>query len=286
MDSFQYEPLQPNGNQVRLLCFSDDPGGQPGYTLKTFKLNESPPYDALSYTWGPPLPTKIICLNKRSFEVRENLWDFLDHIGRTGITVLDKDNCYLLPPTYLWIDQICIDQSSKGEKSHQVGRMSEIYKQSQRVIVWLGCDDQHSDTAMRLMADIRLVQRPIYKKDSSDFPADYWTAMSKDYQNNLPRLLNDRHSVENLLRRRYWGRLWIVQEFVLAQALLLVCGSYAIPSTALTNLIYVSEIPRWFGKSSVITIPKSVHRLFTARNERETGVTFSLPEIQMIDLFA
>jgi len=64
MDSFQYEPLQPNGNQVRLLCFSDDPGGQPGYTLKTFDINECPPYDALSYMWGPPLPTRIISLNK------------------------------------------------------------------------------------------------------------------------------------------------------------------------------------------------------------------------------
>ena len=185
MDSFQYEPLQPNGNQVRLLCFSDDPGGQPGYTLKTFDINECPPYDALSYMWGPPLPTRIISLNKRSFEVRKNLWDFLDRIERTDITVLDKGDCHLLHPTYLWIDQICIDQSSMGEKSHQVKRMSEIYKQSQRVIVWLGCDDPHSNTAMRLLADIRLVQQPFWGIDSPGFLRNLWGAMSIDYENNL-----------------------------------------------------------------------------------------------------
>lgn len=152
------------------------------------------------------------------------------------------------------------------------------------MIIWLGRDDPHSNTAMRLLADIRLVQQPLYEIDSPGFLQNLWGAMSIDYENNLPRLLNNRHSVENLLHRPYWSRLWIVQEFVLAQSLLLVCGSYAIPSTALTDLIYISELPGWLFEPSVITIPRSVSRLFTTRNERKAGVTFSLPEIQMISL--
>lgn len=202
MDPFQHQSLQPNGNEIRLLCFSGNPGGQPSYTLKTFKLNECPPYDALSYTWEPSLPCKVISLNEGSYEVGGNLWDFLNHITRASITVLDRGNCRLLHPAYLWIDQICIDQSSKGEKSHQVQRMGEIYKQSQRVIVWLGRDDQHSDTTMRLIADISLAQGQTHKEDYPDSYMLFLDAPFKKYQEYLPRLLTNRLSVESFLRDR------------------------------------------------------------------------------------
>ncbi|EPE27041.1 hypothetical protein GLAREA_02955 [Glarea lozoyensis ATCC 20868] len=277
MDPFQYEPLQPNGNQIRLLCFSDDPGGQLSYTLKTFKLDECPPYEALSYTWGPALPTKIISLNERPHEVRENLGDFLDCVTRTGITILDGDGM-LLRPTYLWVDQICIDQSSNGEKSHQVERMGEIYKQAQRVIVWLGCDDQDSDTAMRLIADISLIQGRIHREDFPNY-LTFLAASFNKYKDDLPRLLADRQSLENFLHRPYWSRLWIVQEFVLAQDLLLVCGSHALMLTSLTTFIWVSGLPSWFSGHSIITFPSSVYSLFEARRGRKAGVKFSLPNL-------
>ncbi|EUC44242.1 hypothetical protein COCMIDRAFT_53227, partial [Bipolaris oryzae ATCC 44560] len=139
MDHFQYKPLDPNGNHIRLLRFSDELG----YALDSFDLNQCPPYEALSYTWGPPLPTSTITVNEKPFEIRENLSDFLDRI-RIGITLLDKHDCPLLHPKYLWIDQLCINQASEEEKSHQVSRMAGIYKQAQRVIVWLGRGDEHS----------------------------------------------------------------------------------------------------------------------------------------------
>ncbi|KAF1988632.1 hypothetical protein K402DRAFT_328250, partial [Aulographum hederae CBS 113979] len=163
----------------------------------------------------PPLPTKIITLNERSIEIRENLWDFLERI-RNGITFLDEDYCPLLPPKYLWIDQVCINQNSKKEKSHQVSRMAEIFKQAQRVIVWLGRDDQQSGTAMRLMADTWFVKQAP-QTGPPNFPGfGLWNALHNEHKHYLQRLLNDRNSVETLLHRLYWNRLWIVQEFVLA----------------------------------------------------------------------
>lgn len=38
----------------------------------------------------------------------------------------------------IWIDAVCIDQDDDTEKTHQIGLMSKIYGQANRVIIWLG----------------------------------------------------------------------------------------------------------------------------------------------------
>lgn len=39
-----------------------------------------PPYDALSYYWGDPKPTRKIYLNDTLIDIHEALWEFLDQI--------------------------------------------------------------------------------------------------------------------------------------------------------------------------------------------------------------
>lgn len=287
MDLFQYEPLDPNGNHIRLLRFSDEVGSQPGYALDSFDLNECPLYEALSYTWGPPLPTCNITLNERSFEIRENLSDFLERM-RSGITLLDKDDCPLLHPRYLWIDQLCINQSSEEEKSHQVERMAQIYKQAQRVIVWLGRDDQQSGTAMRLIADTRFVEEIPTQNFHPTYPgASLWYALQEKHPDYLQRLLKDHQSVDNLLHRPYWDRLWVVQEFVLAQDIVLACGPCAITLAAIRRLITIATLPRVFLRTSFwnfIAIAKPIIDLLNARSERSIGNGFLLPEGHLMNL--
>lgn len=38
---------------------------------------------------------------------------------------------------YVWIDQICIDQENKCEKSQQIRLTSEIYRCAAGMIIWL-----------------------------------------------------------------------------------------------------------------------------------------------------
>ncbi|KAI3579715.1 heterokaryon incompatibility, partial [Fusarium oxysporum f. sp. albedinis] len=40
--------------------------------------------------------------------------------------------------SFLWIDQICINQSDIDERNHQVPIMGNIYRKAYRVFVWLG----------------------------------------------------------------------------------------------------------------------------------------------------
>jgi hypothetical protein len=41
-------------------------------------------------------------------------------------------------PKFLWIDQVCIDQTNVSERNSQVACMTEIYRRASRVLVWLG----------------------------------------------------------------------------------------------------------------------------------------------------
>lgn len=41
----------------------------------------------------------------------------------------------------LWIDALCINQKDVTERGHQVGIMHEIYRNTQKNLIWLGHDD-------------------------------------------------------------------------------------------------------------------------------------------------
>jgi hypothetical protein len=45
----------------------------------------------------------------------------------------------------LWIDAICIDQSSMDERNQQVELMGDVYSKARRVILWLGEESTFSD---------------------------------------------------------------------------------------------------------------------------------------------
>ena len=180
-DPYQYTSLDTTRQQIRLLKLKRRARGDrpPHYDLHTFDIEEAPPYKALSYRWGEPDPTHSIRVNSRRFLVRENLFRFLQH---------HQDS------QYLWIDQICIDQLNDDERNHQVNMMSQIYKDCDCVIVWLGTDTAKFREAVDAFA---------YK----------------------PKL----EPLSILLFDLYFTRLWIVQEILLARKVRVVCKGEAGP---------------------------------------------------------
>jgi hypothetical protein len=120
MNRLCHTPLDQPKDQIRLARVVPNNNTSVDCRLETFDVEDCPPYEALSYTWGSKSPALTISLNGKDFEIRENLWCFLKRISegsilhrRAGI-VGDE----VLQSAYLWIDQICIDQSSSSEKSH------------------------------------------------------------------------------------------------------------------------------------------------------------------------
>ncbi|PQE30991.1 heterokaryon incompatibility protein [Rutstroemia sp. NJR-2017a WRK4] len=118
-------------------------------TLVTADLSStSLQYDTLSYVWGKPVFNATIYINISTVAGNNN---------KNSNSNIDTDRQAVIPFRVtaslhralvrlrapdairtLWVDQICINQSSSADRSAQVARMSRIYGQSRRVVAWLG----------------------------------------------------------------------------------------------------------------------------------------------------
>lgn len=151
-------------------------------TIDAFEVDKAPSYMALSYTWGHLTPLHTIRLNGKRYSIRDNLFDFLKAFGARDIGQQSH---------YLWIDQLCINQSNKNERGHQVEMMKDIYRNARFVISWL---------------------------DMSCLEAFHGVATGELNYNEM------RAHMIAILSNQYFSRLWIVQEFLLAKETQFVCG--------------------------------------------------------------
>jgi hypothetical protein len=179
---------------IRLLELNCDEGLSETSSIIPCKLHgvalaAAPEYTALSYVWGSPDATKAILLDGQPFSVRENLWNFLAEYRVRGSGGL------------LWIDALCIDQSSIKERNHQVAIMKHIYLNARLVIAWLGLDLEETLSAISELA-------PAASQTPPENP--FW-----DREVGIELALSNVRLGEN----EYWKRLWIVQEFILAQSI-------------------------------------------------------------------
>ena len=204
MDDFKHQPLEFPVAQIRLFrltrsslkASNELEGG-----LEIFGLDDDcPKYTALSYVWGSEDDCKAIWIDGRPLSIRRNLYDFLRSYS-SSVNPAEKpsrtssDGLNLTMHTYLWIDQLCIDQLDSIERGLQIQLMSRIYSQAAQTLVWLGAHDDQIADAMNSL-----------RHGSNE-------QMQKD-ENNL---------ADVLARNSYWTRLWVLQEL---HSLKILC-SYA-----------------------------------------------------------
>lgn len=114
-------------------------------------LDSAPPFEALSYCWGNSLQPYKAPITIRANQDDDQVPDSQIEASFVPLTAsLAKMLAYLprhcIPPnhisSYVWIDQICINQSKEGEgereKTHQISFMRDIYSKATRVLIWLG----------------------------------------------------------------------------------------------------------------------------------------------------
>jgi hypothetical protein len=104
--------------------------------LREVRFNAVPVYSAISYTWDDQIPTVWIVCNDRFLAITKNCADIIHCCRRTDSIVT------------IWVDQICIDQSSITDKNHYVSRMDDIYEKAAEVLVWI--PDLDEDTFLLL----------------------------------------------------------------------------------------------------------------------------------------
>jgi hypothetical protein len=193
---FPGPPFSPLGHtEIRLVEIHPGEFDDPiAISINSVDLANNPSYDALSYVWdpqdgtiNPTSPVKpALVINHDSYPI--NLGPNLDAAIR--YLRLKPDSLRgTQAPQILWIDALCINQEIVLERNHQVGLMKTIYSSAQRVLIWLGPPQNDSDLVIDALRTGHL--------DSL----------------NLLRFID---SLELLLRRSWFGRVWIAQELTLS----------------------------------------------------------------------
>lgn len=196
-----YKPLGSRSFRLISLIPAKSVSSPPKCVMNDYKLlgDNCPLYEALSYTWGNPQSSLPITLNGYSVHVSPNLYTALQYLRkRIGRRVL-------------WIDALCINQTDSTERNHQVSQMRDIFSNAWQVIAWLGESEKGSEYVMQTLGHDPKAKR---------FPAS-----ARPY------------AVEEFLKRPYWGRVWIVQELIVAKRVTLKCGPYSVPWSAFEDFI-------------------------------------------------
>ncbi|KAH7196324.1 heterokaryon incompatibility protein-domain-containing protein [Fusarium flagelliforme] len=213
-----YSSLGHDTKEVRLLTIhpSIDRDGPICCALTTVPLSCAGPYKALSYVWGDPTSTSKLSIGGAELEITRNLAIALRYIRHSTESQV------------FWIDAICINQADMSERCEQVLLMAEIYRQADRVIAWLGEEENDSSVAMNMLSKL----------------ANVWSAY-RDHNINPGRALNCIPNafelaiwtaIRHIFMRAWWARLWIYQEVILARSITLSCGQNSLDWEDLVNV--------------------------------------------------
>ncbi|KAH7327451.1 heterokaryon incompatibility protein-domain-containing protein [Rhexocercosporidium sp. MPI-PUGE-AT-0058] len=135
--------------------------------VKVVSLDDPPPYRALSYVWGPPPHESSIFCHGKELLVSESCVAALRHLrGKYTVKIL-------------WIDAICIDQSSLEERGHQVKLMGDVYSNAQRTWIWLGESTSESDFVMDFLNNFINVKEQISGRSQSHQEKALWQEIKK-----------------------------------------------------------------------------------------------------------
>jgi hypothetical protein len=209
---YEANPLDAASGEIQLLNLL--PGRRDHQLCLSFHimtLYDSAFYTAASYMWGTASATREILLDGEPFLIRENLWKFLCELrARSAVSQREAEN----RPDMLWLDAICINQDDIEERNQQVAMMEEIYPNAEEVAVWLGSEADNSTLAMKAF--------------ETRETREQWST-------------EEGRAMLELFNRTYWRRVWIVQEFVLAQKLTINCGKKHVSGQDLVSLVRTTE---------------------------------------------
>lgn len=222
MASYDYTRLDLARDAIRLLRLEKGYSAEP-LRCELFEAHlhdiDGIPYEALSYTWGDASAKREVIVNQQSFSITANL--------ETALRALRLPHQDRL----LWVDAICIDQSSDVEKSHQVGQMRLVYKLAEQVIIWLGPSSEDIDLLMGLAntLDLHASRTKSWEQEwESIVVANGGPATDMFYRAYM--------ALDELLARPWFRRVWIIQEVASARSAVVVCGAKSISSRTFAQM--------------------------------------------------
>lgn len=185
-----HKPLK-NMQEIRLFELSPgDESAEIHGTLHHKALNETGPFEALSYTWTLAFKSSTLKTPDGDLPITPALEAALRRIRRTTT------------PRLLWIDAICIDQENFHEKASQIRMLKSIFRSAETVVAWLGKDHMNSHSAIEALLQIR----------AAELGPDQWPhglpTVPESWHDGYP-LPNDSiwEDIDALFKRRWFKRV-------------------------------------------------------------------------------
>ena len=213
--NYQYTPLR-NQSATRLCVLHPGQKEEPiACSLVEVDLDkENPHYTALSYTWGDSSrPARVHC-GGCQVAVTASLHSALSRLRAAE-------------PRVLWADGLCIDQSDDGlhDRERQVKMMDQIFSKAHEVLVDLGESNEHSNAALEAMSlSWTSHQEPNVVRGAEE-------SRSRQPDSRDPPWVG----FKEIVSRKWFLRMWIIQEYVLARDVRLMVGKQTIDYDALLS---------------------------------------------------
>ncbi|KAK0715330.1 heterokaryon incompatibility protein-domain-containing protein [Lasiosphaeris hirsuta] len=209
-------------------------------------------YNALSYCWEGSIEPSPYAHQRRDRIVVE------ETDGSTSQLLISPALSTALrylriqgQPLPLFIDQICINQADKAEKSQQINLMGDIYRGCECVVSWLDVATRYTDALFDFLPRVsenelllQLMQNPPRAsallqsgiERRADFGGDEtlrqdvegMTALTREHWLHFPH-----RGFLEMCMRRWFRRIWIVQEACLGREMVFVCGRRSCSAGAL-----------------------------------------------------
>lgn len=205
---YQHYP-QPQGRWFRLLRLLPA-SGTPSCTLECVEVGHtSLQYQALSYVWGTDSPSDDLVCNGQLLKVGRNLNSAL-------IAIREKDE-----EKILWVDAICINQQDVQERYQQVTMMGTIYMNATCVLIWVGEDE--TNDAYECFNLIRETNKVLIQMLSLHGEVDRIPKLSA-VAGSLRGNAKEWDRVKRLMDRKWFTRVWVLQEVGLARTGVILNG--------------------------------------------------------------
>lgn len=211
--------------------------------------------------------TRVIWCNGERMNIYQNLHDALLQLRRSS----SYDD--------YWIDAVCINQDDLVERNQQVQMMGRIYSCAKSVTIWLGtCPLILSSAIAKLEHDNGLI-----------LPIDN-SATARDKLEAYITLAAGRY----LFSRRYFSRLWVLQEICLSQKVELYLGENNISLETLVNIFNRPPEAERNSRASklhpceypgLMAVPHRVENSQTSRETAEIPLSLALSHLGALYFF-
>ena len=269
MDAFDYGTLPLGHEEIRILellpaASLDDPVRT---RISKARILSQPSFSALSYAWGDGRHTTQIALGVYSLTITVSLDAALRALREVDESV------------FLWIDQVCINQSDAEEKTRQIPLMDKIYSFSDQTIGWLGRETTDSDRAMDYLQDVGSRAYLLGLSDLDEVELKALILEDADLNSGIlimdPTISQLRRSVQRLIATQvdlqelpalegiaqllmlpYFERGWIQQEIALPRKLMFKWGGRVLAAETFAAAIWFHHI--WSMRSITALVPSAM----------------------------